>query len=102
MSVYTSIMQGLDEAVKYQQGEVGARKTKISIKPVESSTSEEIKQIRNHLGLSQVIFASSLGVSKKTVEAWECGRNTPEGPTRRLLMVIRDTPEMIGQYMIRT
>ena len=102
MSVYTSIMQGLDEAVKYQEGKIGARKTKISIKPVESFTSEEIKQIRNNLGLSQVIFASSLGVSKKTVEAWERGRNTPEGPSRRLLMVIRDNPEMIGQYMIRT
>jgi len=65
MSVYKSIMQGLDEAVKYQEGEVGARKTKISIKPVESFTSEDIKQIRNNLGLSQVVFASSLGVSKK-------------------------------------
>ena len=102
MSVYTSIMQGLDEAVKYQEGKINARKTKISIMPVESFTSDDIKQIRNRLGLSQGIFASSLGVSKKTVEAWECGTNIPLGPSRRLLMVIRDNPEIIERYMIKT
>ena len=101
MSVYKSIMQGLDEAVKYQEGKIDARKTKIAVKPVESFSSEDIKQIRKRVGLSQSIFASSLGVSKKTVEAWERGRNTPEGPSRRLLQMIRDNPEMIEQYMIK-
>lgn len=65
MSVYKSIMQGLNEAVKYQEGTLDARKTKISIKPVESFSSEDIKQIRNHVGLSQALFASLLGISKK-------------------------------------
>ena len=102
MSVYTSIMQGLDEAVKYQEGKIDARKTKIAVKPVKSFSSEDIRQIRKHVGLSQGIFASSLGVSKKTVEAWECGRNIPLGPSRRLLMVIRDNPEIIERYMIKT
>ena len=100
MSVYTSIMQGLDEAVKYQEGKIDARRTKIAVKPVESFSSEDIKQIRKRVGLSQVIFASSLGVSKKTVEAWERGINSPEGPSRRLLQLIRDNPEVIEQYMI--
>jgi putative transcriptional regulator len=101
MSVYKSIMQGLDEAVTYQEGKLDARKTKIAVKPVESFSSEDIKQIRNSVGLSQVIFASSLGVSKKTVEAWERGRNTPAGPSRRLLQLIRDNPEVIEQYLIK-
>ena len=101
MSAYTSIMQALDEAVKYQEGKIDARKTRIAVKPVESFSSEDIKQIRNRVGLSQAIFASTLGVSKKTVEAWERGINTPEGPSRRLLQLIRDNPEVIEQYMIR-
>ena len=101
MSVYKSIMQGLDEAVKYQEGKIDARKTKITVKQVESFSSEDIKQIRKQVGLSQAVFASSLGVSKKTVEAWERGRNTPAGPSRRLLQLIRDNPEMIEQYMIK-
>ena len=101
MSVYTSIKQGLDEAVKYQEGKIGARKTRIIVKPVETFSGEDIKRIRMSVGLSQVVFASSLGVSKKTVEAWECGRNTPEGPSRRLLQLIRDYPEVIDQYLIK-
>ena len=102
MSVYKSIMQGLDEAVKYQEGKINARKIKITVKPVESFSGEDIKQIRKQVGLSQVVFASSLGVSKKTVEAWERGRNTPEGSSRRLLQLIRDNPEVIEQYMIKS
>ncbi|HOR79465.1 MAG TPA: helix-turn-helix domain-containing protein [Sphaerochaeta sp.] len=94
-------MQGLDEAVKYQEGKIDARKTKITVKQVESFSSEDIKQIRKQVGLSQIVFASSLGVSKKTVEAWERGRNTPAGPSRRLLQLIRDNPEVIEQYMIK-
>ncbi|MFA7671856.1 MAG: helix-turn-helix domain-containing protein [Sphaerochaetaceae bacterium] len=101
MSVYKSIMQGLDEAVKYQEGKINARKMKITVKPVESFSGEDIKQIRKQVGLSQVVFASSLGVSKKTVEAWERGKNTPEGPSRRLLQLIRDNPEVIEQYLIK-
>ncbi|MDY0288281.1 MAG: hypothetical protein RBR15_05615 [Sphaerochaeta sp.] len=65
MSVFTSIMQGLDEAVEYQEGKNQARKTKATLKPVDMFTSEEIKQIRLNAGLSQVIFTSSIGVSPK-------------------------------------
>ncbi|MGI6437872.1 MAG: helix-turn-helix domain-containing protein [Sphaerochaeta sp.] len=68
---------------------------------MESFSSEDIKQIRKQVGLSQILFASSLGVSQKTVEAWERGRNTPAGPSRRLLQLIRDNPEVIEQYMIK-
>ncbi|MFA5447168.1 MAG: helix-turn-helix domain-containing protein [Sphaerochaeta sp.] len=98
MSVFKSIMQGLDEAVKYQEGKISARRTRIMIRPVESFTSDEIKQIRQKAGVSQVIFAAILGVSKKTIEAWERGRNTPSGPSCRLLQLIRDIPSMIEQY----
>ncbi|MBI9095325.1 MAG: helix-turn-helix domain-containing protein [Sphaerochaeta sp.] len=101
MSVYKSLMQGLDEAVKYQEGEINARRTLIAVKPVEMFSSENIKHIRKKVGLSQVVFASSLGVSKKTVEAWECGRNKPEGPSRRLLQIIRDNPAFIKQFILK-
>jgi len=36
MSVYESIMQGLTEAVDYQQGKIRARKTRLTIKPVDT------------------------------------------------------------------
>ena len=40
-------------------------------------TPEDILAIRKNAGLSQVKFASALGVSVKKVSAWEHGKITP-------------------------
>jgi putative transcriptional regulator len=93
-------MEGLNEAVKYQQGKLAARKVKLTIKPVDVFNTEDIKQIRRRSGLSQVMFAGSLGVSPKTVEAWENGRNKPEGASRRLLEIVRDDPGFLRRFQI--
>ena len=98
MNVYESIMEGLNEAVEYQQGNVKARKVKLTIKPVDTFNTGEIRQIRQKTGLSQVMFAGSLGVSPKTVEAWENGRNKPEGASRRLLEIVRDDPGFLRRF----
>jgi putative transcriptional regulator len=101
MSVYESIMQGLTEAVDYQQGKITARKTKLTIKPVDTFNNNDIKQIRQKTGLSQVMFAGTLGVSPKTVEAWENGRNKPEGASRRLLEIVRDDPGFLRRFQTK-
>jgi putative transcriptional regulator len=98
MNVYESIMQGLTEATDYQQGKIRARKTKLTIKPVDTFNTNEIKRIRQKTDMSQVMFARSLGVSPKTVEAWENGRNKPEGASRRLLEVVRDAPGFLTRF----
>jgi putative transcriptional regulator len=100
MNVYESIMQGLNEAVDYQEGKIKARKVKLTIKPVDTFDTNDIKQIRSKTGLSQVMFAGSLGVSPKTVEAWENGRNKPEGASRRLLEVVRDNPDFLRRFQV--
>ena len=100
MNVYESIIQGLSEAVDYQQGKITARKAKLAIKPVATFNNNEIKKIRQKTGLSQVMFAGSIGVSAKTVEAWEKGRNKPEGASRRLLEVVRDDPSFLRQFQV--
>jgi putative transcriptional regulator len=92
MSVYEGIIQGLTEAADYQHGKIRARKIKLAIKPVDTFNHNDIKRIRQRTGLSQAMFAGSLGVSPKTVEAWENGRNKPAGASRRLLEVVRDDP----------
>ena len=79
MSVYESIKHGLTEATVYQQGKIKARKTNLTIKPVAEYSNDDIKHIRQKTELSQFMFAGSLGISPKTVEAWENGRNKPEG-----------------------
>jgi len=97
-NVYESIMQGLTEAVEYQQGRISARTIKSAVTPIIAFKTEDIKRIRQRTGLSQVIFAKSIGVSPKTVEAWECGRNKPEGASRRLLEVVQNDPGFLKRF----
>lgn len=89
MSLYESIMQGLNEAIEYEQGkDVKARKVVREISPVPKYSAIQIKEIRNALKLTQKAFAILVGVSPKTVEAWEAGTNQPIGVACRLLSIL--------------
>lgn len=92
MKVYDGIIQGLSEAVLYNEGKLKARTKTMSIEPVPDFEATEIKNIRNELGMTQVLFAGFMGVSTKTVEAWESGRNMPDGPARRILAMLKVDP----------
>ncbi len=94
MNVYDGIVQGLSEAIDYNKGKIKARTKTMYIEPVSDFEAAEIKNIRNELGMTQVSFAWLMGVSNKTVEAWESGRNKPDGPARRILGMIKSDPEL--------
>ncbi|MBQ8229065.1 MAG: helix-turn-helix domain-containing protein [Clostridia bacterium] len=92
MSVFDDIKLGLEQAIEYEKGNLKAKKTTLTILPLETFSSQEIKEIRNSTGLTQVLFAKYMGVSVKTVEAWEAGRNHPDGAACRLLTITRHNP----------
>jgi len=50
--------------------------------------------------MSQSVFATVLGVSKKTVESWEISRYTPDGAARRLISIIQIDPAFPEKYGI--
>ncbi|MBR4835797.1 MAG: helix-turn-helix domain-containing protein [Clostridia bacterium] len=93
MGVFEDIKLGLDQAIEFEKGNLKARKTKLTIKPTEVFTAAEIKSIRNSTGLTQVLFAKYIGVSPKTVESWEAGRNHPDGAACRMLALTRFDPK---------
>lgn len=94
MSVYDSIMQGLSEAVQYEKGELKANTSKITIAPLPIIQGKEIRSIRLSLDMTQTIFAQVMGVSVKTVEAWEGGRSIPNGTARRMLSMLKNDPDL--------
>jgi len=100
MSVYKSIIKGLKEAIEYEQGTVRARTAKVRVEPLLKFDKAEIKAIRNNTKMTQVVFARFLGVSPKTVEAWEAGRNMPDGPARRMLSMLKQDPDIPVKYKI--
>lgn len=94
MSRFEEIKGGLLEAIAYECGELqeGVRVHKMTISEVGEFTPAEVKQIRLDAGMTQGTFAICMGVSKKSVEAWEGGRSRPDGAARRLLGLIKSDP----------
>ena len=93
MGVYESIIKGLNEAVDYEAGKGKARVTKCTVNPAPEFNAEQIKEVRLSLGMTQITFAEVMGVSPKTVEAWECGRTHPTGSACRLMEVLSEHGE---------
>jgi putative transcriptional regulator len=92
MAIFDDIKLGVEQAIEYEKGNLKAKKTTLTITPVEVFTAQDIKDIRNQTGLTQVLFAKFMGVSVKTVESWEAGRNHPEGAACRLLTLTKNDP----------
>lgn len=86
---YESLKIGLEEAIAYEKGNKSVGRSQIiSIAPVPEYKKDDVKNIRINLGLTQRNFAMIVGVSYKTVEAWESGKNTPSGSSSRLLQFL--------------
>lgn len=92
-AVFESMKQGLGEAIEYERGNLpNIRTDKVSVMPIHAYNCEEIKEIRERQNMSQRLFAQALGVSIKTVEAWEAGTNIPSGVASRMLeLLTRDS-----------
>ena len=75
------ILEGLREL---KRGEVGRVVSLPSVAAIHERT-----------GLSQVKFASLLGVSIRTLQEWEQGRRAPSGAARTLLMVAAKNPQAL-------
>ena len=84
-TLFDDLCIGIQEAINFEKGKGVAKKVTYRIQPVKKFTHEEIRRIRLNAGMTQSVLASYMGVSKKTVEAWECGRTRPRGPACRLL-----------------
>ena len=87
---FNDLMTGLNEALAIERGEIKGRKTVYEIQPVKKYDNTQIKRIRTSVGMTQVLFADYMGVSSKTVEAWEKGTNHPTGTACRLISMLEN------------
>ena len=95
------LLESAREAVRIERGEVEpARVTRYTaagteVEPPPQYVPDRIREIRDHMALSQPVFAAALNVSPETVRAWEQGKRGPDGPTLRLLEVAEHHPEVL-------
>ena len=91
--LFEDLKTGLEQAIEYERGNGEAKVTTYVIMPVKKYTSSDVKSVRNKAGMTQTVFADYLGVSKKTVEAWERGRSAPAGPACRLIEMLENNKD---------
>src|ERR1700704_2369198 len=54
-----------------------------------------VRELRRRARLTQLEFASRLGVPVETIRNWEQGKRMPRGPARALFAVIAHAPETV-------
>ena len=98
-NVYESIMAGLTEAVEDAKGkEKKLQRRVVTVVPVKKYEAAEVQKIRKSTGMSQKVFASYMGVSAKTVEAWESGTNHPSGTASRILNMMEMNHNLTEEF----
>ena len=98
-ALFDDLKEGLQEAIDYERGKGSAKRTTYVIDPVKKYSNVDIKKIRNRAGMTQAVFADYLGVSPKTIEAWELGRTHPTGPANRLLDILAQNKQDILPFV---
>ena len=89
-TLFDDLQEGLLQAIDYANGEGPAHVVTYKIDPVAKLDKDQIRAIRKNAQMTQHVFADYLGVSVKTVEAWECGRTHPTGPAYRLMSFLEN------------
>ena len=93
---FDKIMAGLDDASAYLDGD----RSGFVVHDIEVSD-PDVAAIRRRTGLSQSVFARSIGVPLGTLKDWEQGCRRPEGPARVLLALIAKRPSIVQNELAR-
>ena len=98
---YEQLKQSLEDAIAFKKGD--KRRARVSYREiaVPEYMPSDVLRVRSVLDLSQRGLASALGVSTRTVEAWEAGRNAPCGTARHLLYLFEQDNTLVGQFIER-
>jgi len=62
----------------------------LCLAPVEPLAPEEIRALRERENVSQPVFAHYLNVRKDAVSKWERGEKRPDGPSLKLLNLVKN------------
>lgn len=75
--------------------EAAAPVTSVPAAAGEATVAPAVRDLRRRACLTQLEFASRLGVPVETIRNWEQGKRMPRGPARALLTVIAHAPDMV-------
>ena len=91
-SAFQELMTSVREAGRIRRGTLKPSRTTV-FKP------EDVRAVRTSLGASQSEFALMIGVRVATLQNWEQGRRTPDGPALALLRVAAKNPKAVAEAL---
>lgn len=100
-SFFEERKSGAEEAVAFKSGEHSHCRAIVKEIPVPEYGATDVARARAALNLSQRGLASALGVSTRTVEAWEAGKNIPSGAAQRLLYLLESDSSLVTRLIAR-
>jgi putative transcriptional regulator len=89
---FQNIVRSVKQAGRIKRGAMKASRT-TNFNPA------DVRAIRKRLDKSQSEFALMIGVSVSTLQNWEQGRRTPEGPAQALLKIAAANPDAVAQAL---
>ena len=101
--LFGQLMSSLNNALAYSQGDKSrCREAAVEVPdPVPAYKAADVVRTRKELNLTQRRLASALGVSPRTVEAWEAGKNEPSGAARHLLYLFDSDHSLVDRFIPR-
>ena len=96
---FSRLNKSLEQAVAYKNGDTSRVRVSVRELTIPEYKASDITRLRSALRLSQRGFAFALGVSARTVEAWEAGRNTPCGSSRHLLYLFEQDHTLVNRFI---
>jgi len=92
MTFGEKLIKSTKQAEAHASGKKKLRTNILEIMPVPDYKPQQIRDIRVRLGLTQVLMGGIVGVSTKTVEAWEIGYRRPSSSAMRVLAELDTNP----------
>jgi len=95
-NVHDETLEELREISKIGIGHLHRRTREYRpLTPIVKYSPQEIKQLRKKLQFTQTYFGELLGVSLKTIQAWESGINKPNGTALRIIQMLENDPSAL-------
>jgi DNA-binding transcriptional regulator YiaG len=90
--LYADLVQSLKEAKEISHGNASPSRRIVF-------SALDVRRVREKTGLSQTQFANMICVSVRTLQNWEQGRRSPNGPAAALLRVVSDAPHLVKETL---
>jgi putative transcriptional regulator len=99
-NLFNQLTESLNQAIEHAKGERKDLRTTVLPRPPKQMTKDEVISIREQLNWSQSVFAGTLNVSVKTVQAWEQGLRNPSDAALKLLSIAKKNPQILLESQV--